>query len=214
MKLFSQRLWNLSYYDYYQWSLRGYEKRKWWNWYAAPLGNAIAVWTPRCDCRCFDQLYLRPRYPSWVPESRYSPVEMEVNQRQILRDLASVYSRNDLEIGVSRSGWRTEIGPAYEDRIIRVEFLRWDWRHSLRWSSNWGNYPNCGSTVSTQPVTLSHQRKVRGSLQCDWAGIAVAAGGIRESWEVNRSATHRSAYPIWPEMLREVGYCVENYSAT
>jgi len=46
---------------------------------------------------------------------------MEVNQRQILRDLASVqYSRNDLEIGRGVSAFSDvlEIGPAYEDRII------------------------------------------------------------------------------------------------
>lgn len=52
---------------------------------------------------------------------------MEVNQREILRDLASVqYSRNDLEIGRGRFRVRgdvLEIGPAYEDRIIRVEFF-------------------------------------------------------------------------------------------
>lgn len=52
---------------------------------------------------------------------------MEVNQRQILRDLASVqYSRNDLEIARGRFRVRgdvLEIGPAYEDRIIRVEFF-------------------------------------------------------------------------------------------
>jgi excinuclease ABC subunit B len=52
---------------------------------------------------------------------------MEVNQRELLRDLASVqYSRNDMEIGRGRFRVRgdvLEIGPAYEDRIIRVEFF-------------------------------------------------------------------------------------------
>src|SRR5919202_2289762 len=51
----------------------------------------------------------------------------EVDQRQLLRDLASVqYSRNDLEMGRGRfrvKGDVVEIGPAYEDRIIRVEFF-------------------------------------------------------------------------------------------
>ncbi|HBE36830.1 MAG TPA: excinuclease ABC subunit B, partial [Cyanobacteria bacterium UBA11368] len=54
-------------------------------------------------------------------------VGKEVNQRQILRDLASVqYSRNDTELSRGRFRVRgdvLEIGPAYEDRIIRVEFF-------------------------------------------------------------------------------------------
>ncbi|MEM9922975.1 MAG: DEAD/DEAH box helicase family protein, partial [Cyanobacteria bacterium P01_D01_bin.50] len=54
-------------------------------------------------------------------------VGMEVDQREILRDLVSVqYSRNDIEMGRGRFRVRgdvLEIGPAYEDRIIRVEFF-------------------------------------------------------------------------------------------
>ncbi|HEY9609750.1 DEAD/DEAH box helicase family protein, partial [Allocoleopsis sp.] len=54
-------------------------------------------------------------------------VGKEIDQRQLLRDLASVqYSRNDLEMGRGRfrvKGDVVEIGPAYEDRIIRVEFF-------------------------------------------------------------------------------------------
>jgi excinuclease ABC subunit B len=56
-------------------------------------------------------------------------VGMEVNQRQVLRDLAVIqYTRNDLDLGRGRfrvKGDVLEIGPAYEDRIIRVEFF---WR--------------------------------------------------------------------------------------
>ncbi|PSP08759.1 MAG: excinuclease ABC subunit B, partial [Cyanobacteria bacterium SW_9_47_5] len=51
----------------------------------------------------------------------------EIDQRQLLRDLASVqYSRNDTEMGRGRfrvKGDVLEIGPAYEDRIVRVEFF-------------------------------------------------------------------------------------------
>ncbi|MGK7923596.1 MAG: DEAD/DEAH box helicase family protein, partial [Trichodesmium sp.] len=51
----------------------------------------------------------------------------EINQRQILRDLATVqYTRNDLDLGRGKfrvKGDVLEIGPAYEDRIIRVEFF-------------------------------------------------------------------------------------------
>ena len=54
-------------------------------------------------------------------------VGAEVDQRQLLRDLATVqYTRNDTELGRGRfrvKGDVLEIGPAYEDRIIRVEFF-------------------------------------------------------------------------------------------
>jgi excinuclease ABC subunit B len=54
-------------------------------------------------------------------------VGMEVNQRQVLRDLASIqYSRNDLDLGRGRfrvKGRCAGDWPAYEDRIIRVEFF-------------------------------------------------------------------------------------------
>ncbi len=54
-------------------------------------------------------------------------VGVEIDQRQILRDLAAVqYSRNDLDLGRGRfrvKGDVLEIGPAYEDRIVRIEFF-------------------------------------------------------------------------------------------
>ena len=63
--------------------------------------------------------YLKAAIPIRVGE--------EMNQRQIIRDLASVqYSRNDLELGRGKfrvKGDVLEIGPAYEDRIIRIEFF-------------------------------------------------------------------------------------------
>ncbi|MGH2415079.1 MAG: DEAD/DEAH box helicase family protein, partial [Microcystaceae cyanobacterium] len=54
-------------------------------------------------------------------------VGLKVNQREILKDLVSIqYSRNDVELSRGRFRVRgdvLEIGPAYEDRIIRVEFF-------------------------------------------------------------------------------------------
>ncbi|MGL6140325.1 MAG: DEAD/DEAH box helicase family protein, partial [Planktothrix sp.] len=51
----------------------------------------------------------------------------EVDQRELLRELVSVqYTRNDVELTRGRfrvKGDVLEIGPAYEDRIIRVEFF-------------------------------------------------------------------------------------------
>ncbi|WP_317134484.1 DEAD/DEAH box helicase family protein [Leptolyngbya sp. 7M] len=54
-------------------------------------------------------------------------VGMEIDQRQVLRDLAAVqYERNDLDVGRGKfrvKGDVLEIGPAYEDRLIRIEFF-------------------------------------------------------------------------------------------
>ena len=57
------------------------------------------------------------------------PLEVgrEINQRQLLRDLVNVqYSRNDMELKRGRfrvKGDILEIVPAYEDRVIRVDFF-------------------------------------------------------------------------------------------
>ena len=57
------------------------------------------------------------------------PLEVgrEINQRQLLRDLVNVqYSRNDMELKRGRfrvKGDILEIVPAYEDRVIRIEFF-------------------------------------------------------------------------------------------
>ena len=63
--------------------------------------------------------YLKAAIPLRVGE--------EINLRGAIRDLISVqYTRNDLELGRGRfriKGDVLEIGPAYEDRIIRVEFF-------------------------------------------------------------------------------------------
>ncbi|MFO0173056.1 MAG: DEAD/DEAH box helicase family protein, partial [Aphanizomenon sp.] len=52
---------------------------------------------------------------------------MEIDPRQVLRDLTAVqYTRNDIEMGRGKFRVRgdvLEISPAYEDRIIRVEFF-------------------------------------------------------------------------------------------
>ncbi len=63
--------------------------------------------------------YLKASIPLRVGE--------EISPRQIIRDLVSVqYTRNDLDLGRGRfrvKGDVLEIGPAYEDRIVRVEFF-------------------------------------------------------------------------------------------
>jgi len=150
------------------------------------------------------------------------PLQMgkEVNQRQILRDLASVqYSRNDLEMGRGRFRVRgdvLEIGPAYEDRIIRVEFFG-DEIDAIRYVD-----PVTGEIIkSVEAVNIYPARHfVTPEERLEEACNAIEqelqqrrsqleqAGKLLEAQRIDQ----RTRYDL--EMLREVGYCngVENYS--
>lgn len=145
---------------------------------------------------------------------------MEVNQREILRDLATVqYSRNDLEIGRGRFRVRgdvLEIGPAYEDRIIRVEFFG-DEIDAIRYVD-----PVTGEILkSVEAINIYPARHfVTPEEQLEGACYAIEdelkqrkleleqAGKLLEAQRIDQ----RTRYDL--EMLREVGYCngVENYS--
>jgi excinuclease ABC subunit B len=147
-------------------------------------------------------------------------VGKETNQRQMLRDLASVqYTRNDLELGRGRfrvKGDVVEIGPAYEDRIIRVEFFG-DEIDAIRYID-----PVTGATLKTMdsvniyPARHFVTPEDRLDSACD--GIAAELktqvtrfedeGKLLEAQRIDQ----RTRYDL--EVLREVGFCngVENYS--
>lgn len=145
---------------------------------------------------------------------------MEVNQRELLRDLVSVqYSRNDLEIGRGRFRVRgdvLEIGPAYEDRIIRVEFFG-DEIDAIRYVD-----PVTGEII--QSVEALNIYPARHFVTPE-ERLEVACNEIEQELQERRSELEkagklleaqrldqRSRYDL--ELLREVGYCngVENYS--
>ncbi|MBD0314248.1 MAG: excinuclease ABC subunit B, partial [Microcoleus sp. T3-bin5] len=145
---------------------------------------------------------------------------MEVNQRQILRDLAAVqYSRNDLEIGRGRFRVRgdvLEIGPAYEDRIIRVEFLG-DEIDAIRYVD-----PVTGEIIkSVEAINIYPARHfVTPEEKLETACDAIEAELKAQKVQLEQASKlleaqridQRTRYDL--EMLREVGYCngVENYS--
>ncbi|HCF25994.1 MAG TPA: excinuclease ABC subunit B, partial [Cyanobacteria bacterium UBA11049] len=147
-------------------------------------------------------------------------VGMEVNQRQILRDLAVVqYSRNDLEIARGRFRVRgdvLEIGPAYEDRIIRVEFFG-DEIDAIRYVD-----PVTGEIIkSVEAINIYPARHfVTPEEQLEVACDAIEAELKQRKAELEQAGKlleaqrldQRTRYDL--EMLREVGYCngVENYS--
>jgi excinuclease ABC subunit B len=147
-------------------------------------------------------------------------VGMEVNQREILRDLASIqYSRNDIEMGRGKFRVRgdvLEIGPAYEDRIIRVEFFG-DEIDAIRYVDPvTGEIIKSIEAVNIYPARHFVTPEERLQIACDEIQAELKerkaeleeAGKLLEAQRIDQ----RTRYDL--EMLREVGYCngVENYS--
>jgi excinuclease ABC subunit B len=147
-------------------------------------------------------------------------VGMEVDQREILKDLVSIqYSRNDIEMGRGKFRVRgdvLEIGPAYEDRIIRVEFFG-DEIDAIRYVD-----PVTGEIIqSLQALNVYPARhfvtpEERLDVACDDidAELKLRRAELEEQGKLLEAQRidQRTRYDL--EMLREVGYCngVENYS--
>jgi excinuclease ABC subunit B len=147
-------------------------------------------------------------------------VGMEINQRQVLRDLSVIqYTRNDLDLGRGRfrvKGDVLEIGPAYEDRIIRVEFFG-DEIDAIRYVD-----PVTGATLQSMEAVniypakhfVTPDDKLEAACQAiqdelrDRLEVLEAEGKLLEAQRLEQ----RTRYDL--EMLREVGYCngVENYA--
>lgn len=156
--------------------------------------------------------YLKASIPLRVGE--------EVNLRQVLRDLVNIqYSRNDLQVGRGRfrvKGDVLEIGPAYEDRIIRVEFFG-DEIDAIRYIDPvTGEILQSLSALNVYParhfVTPEEQleracKEIKQELE-DQLALLQGEGKLLEAQRLEQ----RTRYDL--EMLQEVGYCngVENYS--
>jgi excinuclease ABC subunit B len=147
-------------------------------------------------------------------------IGMEVDQRQILRDLTSVqYSRNDLEMGRGKFRVRgdvLEIGPAYEDRIIRIEFFG-DEIDAIRYIDPvTGEILSSLQAVNIYParhfVTPQERLEVaRQDISAELKQQKLTLEELGKLVEAQR-IDQRTRYDL--EMLQEVGYCngVENYS--
>ncbi|HLO87611.1 MAG TPA: excinuclease ABC subunit UvrB [Nostocaceae cyanobacterium] len=147
-------------------------------------------------------------------------IGLEVDQRQILRDLTSVqYSRNDIEMGRGKFRVRgdvLEIGPAYEDRIIRVEFFG-DEIDAIRYIDPvTGEILSSLEAVNIYPARHFVTPEERLEIACEDIAAELKQrkaeleeiGKLVEAQRIDQ----RTRYDL--EMLREVGYCngVENYS--
>jgi excinuclease ABC subunit B len=145
---------------------------------------------------------------------------MEVNQRELLRDLVTVqYSRNDMELERGRfrvKGDVLEIVPAYEDRVIRIEFFG-DEIEAIRYVDPvTGEILQSLNGVSIYPARHFVTPKERLSAAClnirqELEGRLIELESEQKLLEAQR-LEQRCRYDL--ELLEEVGYCngVENYS--
>lgn len=144
----------------------------------------------------------------------------EVDQRELLRELVSVqYTRNDVELTRGRfrvKGDVLEIGPAYEDRIIRVEFFG-DEIEAIRYTDPvTGEVLQSLDCLNIYPARHFVTPEDRLETACDdieqeLKQQVTALESQSKLLEAQR-LSQRTRYDL--EMLREVGYCngVENYS--
>ena len=144
----------------------------------------------------------------------------EINQRQILRDLATVqYSRNDLDLGRGKfrvKGDVLEIGPAYEDRIIRVEFFG-DEIDAIRYIDPvTGNIIQSLESLNIYPARhfVTPQERLEAACNDMKAELEERLAELEKVGKLLEAQRleQRARYDL--EMLQEVGYCngVENYS--
>ncbi len=150
------------------------------------------------------------------------PLEVgkEVDQRQLLRDLVTVqYSRNDLDLQRGRfrvKGDVLEIVPAYEDRVVRIEFFG-DEIDAIRYLDPvTGEILNSLNNINIYPARHFVTPEEQLEAACEAIEIELKeqilnlekAGKLLEAQRIDQ----RTRYDL--ELLREVGYCngVENYS--
>jgi excinuclease ABC subunit B len=147
-------------------------------------------------------------------------VGMEINQREVLNQLVTIqYVRNDIEMGRGKFRVRgdvLEIGPAYEDRTIRIEFFG-DEIDAIRYVDPVTGeimqnvtainiYPARHFVTPAETLELAIE-DIRNELTSQKEHLE-GLGKLLEAQRIDQ----RTRYDL--EMLGEVGYCngVENYS--
>ncbi|MFM7381568.1 MAG: DEAD/DEAH box helicase family protein, partial [Microcystaceae cyanobacterium] len=147
-------------------------------------------------------------------------VGQESDPRQLIRSLVNVqYTRNDLELQRGRfrlKGDVLEIVPAYEDRVVRVEFFG-DEVEAIRYLD-----PVTGEILYSLPQINIYPARhfVTPAEQVEMACLQIEAELTAQVETLEKAnklleaqrLSQRTRYDL--EMLREVGYCngVENYS--
>ncbi|WP_404788920.1 excinuclease ABC subunit UvrB [Altericista sp. CCNU0014] len=147
-------------------------------------------------------------------------VGAEVNQRQLLRSLTNIqYTRNDVDLG--RGCFRVrgdvlEIGPAYEDRIVRVEFFGDEIDAVRLVDPVTGEILQSMDGLNIYPARhfVTPKEKLEAAIEAIEAEMKAQVALLESENKLLEAQrlSQRSRYDL--EMLREVGYCngVENYS--
>lgn len=147
-------------------------------------------------------------------------VGMEKDQRQLLRELVTVqYNRNDLEL--KRGNFRLkgdilEIVPAYEDRIIRIDFFGDEIESISYHDPLTGEVLEKLDKINIYParhfVTPDHQRER--ACQAIKEELKLRLDELQKQGKLVEAQRleNRTNYDL--DLLMEVGYCngVENYS--
>ncbi|MEB3349355.1 MAG: excinuclease ABC subunit UvrB [Cyanobacteriota bacterium] len=143
-----------------------------------------------------------------------------LNLRSSLRDLVNnQYSRNDLEISRGRFRVRgdvLEIGPAYEDRLVRIELFG-DEVEAIRYvDPTSGEILQSLEAISIYPAKhfVTPKDRLEAAIQeirlelRDRLDLLTSQGRLLEAQRLEQ----RTTYDL--EMLEQVGYCngVENYA--
>jgi excinuclease ABC subunit B len=143
-----------------------------------------------------------------------------LNLRGSLRELVNnQYSRNDLEISRGRFRVRgdvLEIGPAYEDRLVRVEMFG-DEVEAIRYvDPTTGEILQSLETINIYPAKhfVTPKERLQAAIQAirfelaERLAVLQSQGRLLEAQRLEQ----RTTYDL--EMLEQVGYCngVENYA--
>lgn len=144
----------------------------------------------------------------------------KLDLRHSLRDLVNnQYSRNDIEISRGRFRVRgdvLEIGPAYEDRLVRIELFG-DEVEAIRYvDPTSGEILQSLETINIYPAKhfVTPKERLQGAIQAIRAelrerlDVLNGQGRLLEAQRLEQ----RTTYDL--EMLEQVGYCngVENYA--
>jgi excinuclease ABC subunit B len=147
-------------------------------------------------------------------------VGAKLDLRGSLRDLVNnQYSRNDIEISRGRFRVRgdvLEIGPAYEDRLVRIELFG-DEVEAIRYvDPTTGEILQSLETINIYPAKhfVTPKERLQGAIQAirselrERLDVLNGQGRLLEAQRLEQ----RTTYDL--EMLEQVGYCngVENYA--
>ncbi len=147
-------------------------------------------------------------------------VGSQTDPRQLLRDLVSVqYTRNDVEL--SRGNFRSlgdvlEIVPAYEDRVIRIEFFGDEIEAISLLDPVTGEILQPLNQVNIYPARhfVTPEEKLEQALEDITLELEQRLTELEHQGKLVEAQrlSQRTRYDL--EMLQEVGYCngVENYS--